>query len=53
MQIEQRADQDPAEAAARASALGDAGVDKVIFTLRTPYSASVVEALAEQLEPLR
>ncbi len=47
------ADGDPSEAAARAAALADAGAHMVIFTLRTPYRASVVEPLAKALAPLR
>lgn len=53
VQIALPADQAPAEAAANAAALGEAGVDAVIFTLRTPYRASIVEPLAKELEPLR
>lgn len=53
VQIAHLADQDPAESAASAAALGEAGVDMVIFTLRTPYRRSVVEPLAKELEALR
>lgn len=49
VQIALHADQDPAEAAAQAVALGEVGVEVVIFTMRTPYSTDTVEALAEVL----
>jgi F420-dependent oxidoreductase-like protein len=47
------ADGDPSEAAGRAAALAEAGAHMVIFTLRTPYRAAVVEPLAKALAPLR
>ena len=43
------ADQDPAEAAEQAAALGEVGVEVVIFTMRNPYSAATVEALGKVL----
>ena len=43
------ADADPAEAAGEAAALFEAGVEVVIYTMRTPYSVSIVEALAAEL----
>jgi alkanesulfonate monooxygenase SsuD/methylene tetrahydromethanopterin reductase-like flavin-dependent oxidoreductase (luciferase family) len=49
VQVAVPADQPPAEAAATAAALGEAGVDLVIFTLRTPYRASIVEPLGQAL----
>jgi F420-dependent oxidoreductase-like protein len=52
VQIALPADQAPSEAAAHAAALAEVGVDKVIFTLRTPYRASIVEPLAKELEAL-
>lgn len=50
VQIAMPADQAPEEAASNAAALGEAGVDKVIFTLRNPYRATLVEPLAKALE---
>lgn len=52
VQIAMPADQPPEEAAATAAALGEAGVDLVIFTIRNPYRASLVEPLARALEAL-
>jgi F420-dependent oxidoreductase-like protein len=52
VQIESAADQDPAEAADNAAALFAVGVDQVIFTLRTPYRAGKVAALARSLETI-
>ena len=49
VQIALHADADPAEAADQAAALFNAGVDVVIYTMRTPYTASTVEALATEL----
>ena len=49
VQIAYRADQDPQEAAEQAGALFEVGVDVVIFTLRTPYGAGAVSALADAL----
>ena len=52
VQIESTADQDPAEVADSAAALFAAGVDQVILTLRTPYRAERVAALAKSLETI-
>ena len=52
VQIESTADQDPAEVADSAAALFAAGVDQVILTLRTPYRAERVTALAKSLEAI-
>jgi F420-dependent oxidoreductase-like protein len=49
VQIAVPADHPPEQAAETAAALGEAGVEKVIFTLRTPYRAAVVEPLAKAL----
>ena len=53
VQIESTADQDPAEVADSAAALFAVGVDQVILTLRTPYRAERVVALAKSLEAIR
>lgn len=50
VQIAFAADQDGAEAADQAARLFEAGVDMVIFTLRVPYRADRVDALARALE---
>jgi 2-keto-3-deoxy-6-phosphogluconate aldolase len=52
VQIAMPADQPPAEAAANAAVLAEAGVELVIFTLRTPYRAALVEPLAKELQQL-
>ena len=52
VQIASTPDQDPAEAADNAAALFAVGVDQVIFTLRTPYRAERVTALAKSLEAI-
>ena len=52
VQIESTADQDPAEVAENAAALFAAGVEQVILTLRTPYRAERVAALAKALEAI-
>ena len=52
VQIESTVDQDPAEVADSAAALFAAGVDQVILTLRTPYRAERVAALAKALETI-
>lgn len=52
VQIALPPEQDPADSVAQASALGEAGADMVIFTLRPPYRASIVEPLARALEAL-
>ena len=45
-------DQAPSESAAQAAALGEAGVDTVLFSLRSPYRASIIEPLGRALEAL-
>lgn len=52
VQIALPADQDPEESAAQAAALGEAGVDTVLFSLRNPYRASIIEPLGRALEAL-
>lgn len=52
VQIGFEADQDPGTAAAEATALFEAGVDVVIFTLRTPYRVATVEGLTTALEAI-
>ncbi len=52
VQLALPADEDPAESAAAAAALGEAGVDTVIFTMRVPYRAAAIEPLARALETL-
>ena len=52
VQIALAADQAPAKSAELAAALGEAGVDTVIFTLRNPYRVSILEPLAKALESL-
>ena len=52
VQIESTADQDPAEVAENAAALFAVGEDQVILTLRTPYRAERVAALAKALETI-
>lgn len=49
VQIAFKAGQDPREAVDQSALLFEAGVDVVIFTLRTPYQTSTVEALAGAL----
>jgi F420-dependent oxidoreductase-like protein len=53
VQIALTADEDPAESADAAAALGDAGVDTVLFSLRTPYRASILEPLGKALETIQ
>ena len=53
VQIALPADQDPAESAAAAAALGEAGVDVVIYTLRNPYRAAIIEPLSIALSDLQ
>jgi F420-dependent oxidoreductase-like protein len=50
VQIALPADQAPEESAAQAAALGEAGVQTVIFTMRNPYRAAMLEPLARALE---
>ena len=45
-------DEDPNHSADVAAALGEAGVDTVIFTLRNPYRAAIVEPLGKALAAL-
>ena len=52
VQIESTADQDPAEVAENAAALFAVGEDQVILTLRTPYRAERVAALAKSLKTI-
>jgi F420-dependent oxidoreductase-like protein len=49
VQIALPADQAPADSAEQAAALGEAGVDMVIFTMRNPYDAANLEPLARAL----
>lgn len=53
VQIALPANQPPGVAAEQARALADAGVDTVIFSLRTPYDAAAIEPLARALEQVR
>jgi len=50
VQIALHAEDDPSEAADQAAALFAAGVEVVIYTMRTPYTTKAVEALAAKLE---
>jgi F420-dependent oxidoreductase-like protein len=50
VQIALPADEDPQKSAANAAALGEAGVQTVLFTLRNPYRAAIIEPLARALE---
>ena len=52
VQIESKADQDPSEAADKAAALFEVGVDQVIFALCSPYRAERVAALARSHETI-
>ena len=52
VQIESTPDQDPAEVSDKAAMLFESGVDQVILTLRTPYRAERVAALAKSLEAI-
>ena len=52
VQITLPADQAPEESAAQAARLSEAGVDTVIFSLRNPYRASILEPLGKAIEPL-
>lgn len=45
-------DADPRELAEQAAAMFEVGVDVAVFSLRSPYSAAVVEPLAEALSEL-
>ena len=50
VQIALPANQSPDASAQQAQALADAGVDTVIFSLRTPYDAAIIEPLGKALE---
>ena len=52
VQIALAADESPEMAAQHAAALAQAGVDTVIFTLRNPYRASIVEPLGRALQTI-
>jgi F420-dependent oxidoreductase-like protein len=52
VQIALPADQAPEESAAQAAALFDAGVDLVIFSMRNPYRAEILEPLARSLSAI-
>ena len=50
VQVALPADQDPQESADIASALGQVGVDTVLFSLRNPYKAEIIEPLGRALQ---
>ena len=50
VQLILKTNQDPTEVVDEAAVLFEAGVDKVIFMLSTPYRAEQVTALAKSLE---
>jgi len=52
VQIALPANQAPNESADLAAGLNDAGVDTVIFSLRNPYRAQIIEPLGKALESL-
>jgi F420-dependent oxidoreductase-like protein len=52
VQIALPADEPATAAAAKAAALGKAGVDMVIFTMRPPYRATIIEPLGRALADL-
>ncbi len=52
VQIALGVDESGSEAADKAAALGNAGCDKVIFTMRGKYNASQIEEVATSLEQL-
>ena len=52
VQIAVAPDADVNEVAGKAAALGEAGVQTVIFSLRTPYSTNIIEPLGLALEGL-
>ncbi len=52
VQIALAADADPNESADAAAALGEAGVNTVLFSLRNPYRPAIVEPLGKALEVL-
>ncbi len=49
VQIALPPDEEPRQSAAKAAALGEAGVDTVIFTLRVPYRTAIIEPLGRAL----
>ncbi|MBT6277080.1 MAG: LLM class F420-dependent oxidoreductase [Chromatiales bacterium] len=51
-QIALPADKDPEAVVAQAAALGEAGADMVLFSMRPPYRADMVEKLALALEEI-
>lgn len=52
VQLPLKSDDAPEAVAEKAAALEEAGVDKVIFTMRPPYKASIIEPLGKVLENL-
>jgi F420-dependent oxidoreductase-like protein len=52
VQLALPADEVPGVSAERAAALGEVGCDKVIFSLRPPYRAEIVEPLGKALSEL-
>jgi len=52
VQVALPADQDAEESASIAAALGEVGVDTIIFSMRNPYSVRVLDPLARALEGL-
>ena len=52
VQIALPPDEEPEASAANAAALGEAGVDTVLFSLRPPYHAGIVEPLGRALEQI-
>ncbi len=52
VQIALPSDQDPKESADVAAALGEAGVDTVLFSMRNPYKAEVIEPLGKALQAI-
>ncbi len=50
VQIALPAEQEPGESASLAAALGEAGVNTVIFSMRNPYRANMLEPLAKALD---
>jgi len=52
VQIALPADEPAEQSAANAAALGEAGVDTVLFTLRPPYDARIIEPLGRALDAL-
>ena len=52
VQVALPADQAPQESADIASALGEVGVDTVLFSLRNPYKAQMIEPLGRALQAI-